>query len=78
MNSAVGVADGVVQYWLDGELIVDEDDVLMRTQTGEDNMLFNQLLIGPFIGGPGGGGSPEAQTWWIDELTVATGRTTGP
>ena len=78
MNSAIGVADGVVQYWLDGDLIVDADDVLMRTQAGEENMLFNQLLIGSFIGGPGGSGSPEAQTWWIDDLTVATGRTTGP
>ncbi len=72
LNSVVGgigQTDGKVQYWYDGELVIDKQDVLLRT--GQyPNMQFNQLLIGFFIGD----GSPVAQTAWVDDLVVATGR----
>ncbi len=73
MNSGVGVADGEVRYWMDGELLVDERDVVIRANAGEEGMRFNQLLIAPFIGV----GSPVDQTMWIDDLRVATATTEG-
>ena len=67
-----GVSDGVIQYWLDGELILDHHDVLLRTGA-HPTMRFNQLVIAPYIGD----GSPVAQSMWIDDLTVATDRPAG-
>ena len=74
LNSIVegkGVADGVLRYWFDGELIMDHGDVLLRTSQ-HSNMKFNQFFFGPYIGD----GSPviEGQTFWIDEITLATQR----
>ncbi len=70
MNSAVGVADGIVQHWFDGTLVSDVRDVEFRVEADHDDMLFNQLLVGPYIGD----GSPATQTMWIDDLTVASSR----
>jgi hypothetical protein len=67
--SGKGLNDGVVQYWLDGQLIIDRHDVLLRTGTNAA-MQFNQLVIAPYIGD----GSPVTQTMWIDKLTVGTGK----
>lgn len=69
IQGGVGVADGKIRYWLDGELLISSDQVLMRTSANAD-MLFNQFAMLPYIGD----GSPVDQTFWIDELTVATGR----
>jgi len=72
MNSiqdGIGVPDGVIQYWYDGELIIDYHHILMRTGQYPD-MRFNQFIIAPYIGD----GSPVDQVMWIDDLTVATGR----
>jgi len=72
LNSIVdgkGVADGVVSYWYDGRLIIHHDDVMLRTGQHPD-MRFNQFLIAPWIGD----GSPVDQTFWVDNLTVATSR----
>ncbi len=69
IQSGIGQTDGVVQYWFDGQLVIDHQDVLLRTGS-HPTMAFNQLLVSPFIGS----GSPVGQTMWIDELTVATGR----
>jgi hypothetical protein len=70
-----GLADGVVKYWFDNELIIDHSDVMMRTAQYPE-MKFNQLLLAPWIGD----GSPVDQTFWVDNLIVATGRidTTSP
>jgi hypothetical protein len=73
MNSAPGVADGIVRYWFDGRLVTDETDVLIRTEPDDADMRFNQMLIGPFING-GGAGSPVDQTMWVDDLRLATAR----
>jgi hypothetical protein len=72
MNSVVGgkgVNDGVVQYWFDGQLIIDHHDVLLRTGANP-TMQFNQLIIAPYIGD----GSPVTQTMWIDGVIVGTGK----
>jgi len=69
LNSIVngkGIADGVIQYWFDGQLIIDHQDVMLRTAQYPD-MKFNQLVIAPWIGD----GSPVDQTFWIDNLTIA-------
>ena len=76
LNSVVngkGVADGAIQYWFDGVLIIDRNNVMIRTGQ-HPNMKFNQFMIAPYMGD----GSPIDQTFWVDNLTVATSRgTTG-
>ncbi len=64
------IADGVIKYRLDGKLIIDHNDIIMRTGQYPD-MKFKQFLIAPWIGD----GSPVDQTFWVDNLTVATSRT---
>jgi hypothetical protein len=63
-----GQNDGVVQYWIDGQVRMDMHNVLFRTGA-HPTMKFNQFMIAPYIGD----GSPVAQTFWVDELVVATG-----
>jgi len=73
IQGGIGQPDGIVQYWLDGNLIFNYNDVYLRTGT-YPNMEFNQFLIAPYIGA----GSPVTQTMWIDDLTIATSRTGTP
>ena len=71
INSIVnGVAqtDGVMQYWLNGTLVIDRHDILFRT-SARPSLNFHQFLIAPYIGS---GGSPVDQYMWVDALTVAT------
>lgn len=73
LNSIVGgkgVADGIIRYWYDGQLIIDHSDVMLRTAQ-HPNQKFNQLILAPWIGD----GSPVDQKFWIDNLTFATSRT---
>ncbi|GAX62999.1 hypothetical protein SCALIN_C46_0003 [Candidatus Scalindua japonica] len=70
ISGGEGVADGQIKYWYDGNLIIDHNDVIMRTAMHPD-MKFNKILIGPYIGD----GSPVDQTFWIDNLTVAASST---
>jgi hypothetical protein len=70
MNSIVGgigITDGEMDYWLDGQLILHYDSILFRTGANA-NLRFNQLLIGAYIGV----GSPIDQSFWIDDLTMST------
>jgi hypothetical protein len=60
--------DGIAQYWFDGQLKLNIQNGLFRTGANS-NMKFNQFMIAPYIGD----GSPVAQTFWVDELVVATG-----
>lgn len=74
LNSIVngkGAKDGVLQYWFDGKPIIDNKNVVFRTGLNPD-MKFNQFIIGPYIGV----GSPVDQTFWVDNLVVATDRST--
>jgi hypothetical protein len=63
-------ADGVVRGWFDGQLVIEQTDVVLRS-TDFPEMQFNQLLIAPYFGP---GLLPHAQKLWIDELVVATER----
>ena len=72
MNNIVngkGVADGQIKYWYDGQLVLNLQNVIIRTAQNSD-MKFNQLVIAPYIGD----GSPVDQTFWIDNLVVSTGQ----
>ena len=62
--------DGVIKGWFDGKLVVDKNDVVLRT-VDYPNMKFNQFLLTPYFGP---GLLPHAQTLWIDELAVGTER----
>jgi hypothetical protein len=63
-------ADGVVRGWFDGKLVIDRKDVVLRS-TDFPKMKFNQFLLLPYFGP---GLLPHAQTLWVDELAVGTGR----
>ena len=67
--NGIGLANGVAQYWVDGQLVIDAQNVLFRTGA-HPTMQFNQFLLAPYIGD----GSPVDQTMWIDDLTVGTAR----
>ena len=67
--NGIGQSDGVMQYWFNGSLILDRHNVQFRTGA-KPNVQFNQLLIAPYIGS----GSSVDQSFFIDNLTVATGR----
>jgi hypothetical protein len=63
-------ADGIVQGWFDGKLVIDHKNVVLRS-TDFPKMKFNQFLLLPYFGE---GLLPKAQTLWIDELAVGTKR----
>src|SRR4051812_41459014 len=67
--NGIGQADGVMQYWFNGALIIDRHDILFRTGA-RPTLQFSQFIIAPYIGD----GSPADQSMWIDNLKVATGR----
>ena len=73
IQNGKGVADGIVRYWFDRQLVIEHTNVLLRTGA-HPTMKFNQLLIGPYIGD----GSPVDQTMWVDNLTVGDGRIETP
>jgi uncharacterized protein YjdB len=67
--NGVGQADGVMQYWFNGALIIDRHDILFRTGA-RPTLQFNQFLIAPYIGD----GSPADQSMFVDNLRLATSR----
>ena len=69
IQNGIGLTDGIVRYWFDGTLVIEHQNVLLRTGA-HPTMKFNQFLIGPFIGV----GSPTTQTAWFDEVRVADRR----
>jgi hypothetical protein len=73
IDGGIANVDGQVKYWYDGELVIDHDDVLLRTGAHE-TMAFDQFLMLPYIGD----GSPVDQTFWVDDLRVATAPTDAP
>lgn len=68
IDAGIGIPDGKIRYWYDGQLLISSDNILFRTGAHPD-MLFDQLFYGPYIGV----GSPVDQTWWVDDLTLADG-----
>lgn len=64
-----GINDGVMQYWYDGQLIINKTNVVLRTAANAD-MKWNQFILAPYIGS----GSPVDQTFWVDDLVVGDSR----
>jgi len=62
--------NGVARGWVDGKLVVDRNDIVLRSMDFP-KMKFNQFLLTPYFGP---GLLPHAQTLWIDELVVGTER----
>jgi hypothetical protein len=62
--------NGIIRGWLDGKLVVEHTDVILRS-TDFPKMKFNQFLMAPYFGP---GLLPHAQKLWIDELVVGTER----
>jgi hypothetical protein len=76
LNSIVngkGATDGILRYWYDGTLIIDRTNVVLRTGA-HPSMAFNQFMAAPYIGD----GSPVSQSFWVDNLLIATGRPATP
>jgi hypothetical protein len=69
IQSNKGIADGILQYWLDEQLIIGHSNVLFRTNQNA-TMKWNQFMMAFYIGD----GSPVDQYLWIDDLTVADSR----
>ncbi|MCB1276306.1 PQQ-dependent sugar dehydrogenase [Prosthecobacter sp.] len=63
-------ADGIVRGWVDGKLVIDHANIILRS-TDFPNMKFNQFLMAPYFGP---GLLPHAQKLWIDEMVVGTKR----
>ncbi len=70
--NGIGIKDGVLLYWFDGELIMDVRDVVFRTGQHPD-MKINQFLMAPYYGP----GVPHEQWIWIDDLRIQTSDTQG-
>jgi hypothetical protein len=67
--NGIGQANGVMQYWFNGQLIIDRHDILFRTGA-RPTVQFNQFILTPYIGD----GSPVDQSMWVDNLRVGTTR----
>ncbi len=65
----IGQANGIVRYWLNGNLKMEFTNVMFRTGANP-TLQFKQFVIGPYIGD----GSSVNQTMWVDDLTVGTAR----
>lgn len=71
ISNGIGQPSGIVRYWYDGQLVIDKSNVIIRTGNNP-TMRFNQFIIAPIMDVPGG--SPVDQTFWIDNLSLATAR----
>jgi len=72
INGGVAQTDGKIRWVQDGEVLISCDEVLMRTNTHAD-LAFDQFAMLPYIGPPGSP-SVQPQSFFVDELTVATAR----
>jgi len=71
MNSIVNgkaVADGHVKYWLNNTLVINSENVILRTGQNPD-MQFKYIIIAPYFHG----GVPHPQGYWIDDFAVSDG-----
>jgi len=61
----IGQPDGVIKQWVDGVLVHDLNNVLMRTGADPD-IKWMQVVLAPEMGTT----SPATQSMWIDELEI--------
>jgi hypothetical protein len=69
IQGGVGVPDGKIRWVQDGQTLISYDQILMRTNANA-TLQFDQFAMLPYIGD----GSPVAQSFYVDDLTVATAR----
>ena len=69
VQNGVGQADGVMQAWFNGVLVLDRHDILFRAGA-RATLQLSQFIIAPYIGD----GSPVDQTMWVDNLVVGSAR----
>jgi hypothetical protein len=69
IQGGVGVPDGKIRWVQDGQTLISSDAILMRT-AAHANLRFDQFAMLPYIGD----GSPVVQSFWVDDMTVATAR----
>jgi hypothetical protein len=67
VKDGIGQHDGILRYWLDGELLIERHNALFRTGQ-HPNMQINQFFMGPYFGP----GVPQPQRIWIDDLSIYT------
>src|SRR6185503_6919921 len=67
--NGIGQSNGVVRYWLNGNLKMERTNVLFRTGANP-GLKFRQFLLTPYIGD----GSPVSQTMWVDDLVLDVSR----
>jgi hypothetical protein len=67
VRGGIGQADGLLEYWVDGQLVIGAADVVFRTGQQPD-ILIDQFLMAPYFGP----GVPHPQTIWIDDLRIFT------
>ena len=65
VGDAVTHHDGVLQMWIDEELIIDVHDAVLRTSQ-HPNMKFDQFLMVAHYGP----GVPHSQSMWIDDVSI--------
>ncbi len=66
MNDA-GQSNGEMRMWVDGVLQVERTGLLLRAQ-GDENIMFNQLFFGPWIGS---NGAIVDKAFWTDDIMVS-------
>lgn len=69
IRNGIGIRDGIVRDWVDGELVMEHTNLLFRTGA-HHTMKFNQFPLASYVGS----GSPVDQTMWAHKLTGATAK----
>ena len=67
VTNGIPAADGIMQMWVNGVNVYNATNRIYRNGQNP-NLKWRTFVIAPWIGD----GSPQAQTMWLDELTVAT------
>ncbi len=66
ISASRAVADGIMWMKVDGNYVINKTNIVYRTNQ-HPTIKWRTFVIAPWIGD----GSPQAQTMWMDELTVA-------
>lgn len=63
-----GVSDGVIQVWMDGQLVHNQTDVLFRTVP---DLKIDQVYFSTFFGGGSGWETTKDETVFFDDFEVS-------
>ena len=62
----IGQVDGKIRMWVNAQLAITNDAVILRTGAHSPRLRFNQYVLAPFMGVA----SPITQSMWLDDLLV--------